>query len=300
MDKLELLRRFVSVADTGSFTETAERLNLPKSAVSSSISKLEEHLNSRLLHRSTRRITLTEAGKALLPQANTLLAEMIELENRFQQQNDTLSGLIRMDMPSRFFASVVLPHLSDWYAQHPNTQIRLIGADHRIDPIKEQVDILVRAGKLEDSDLIARPLGTMSMVNCASPGYLNHHGTPVTIDDLPSHYVVDYSPGHSVQPDGFDYVDSHGKLQSVPVANQISVSTTDAYLGAALHGLGIIQLPRAGVAGFLASGELVEVLPEYVCEPMPVAMLYTSRRYLPRRIDEFMNWLATRFEQYNC
>lgn len=294
MDKIESMKRFIAVAQTGSFTQAAEQLNAPKSAISMSVSRLEKHLNTRLLHRSTRQVSLTESGERYFEQSQRLLDELEGLESQFQGESEQLSGVIKVDMPSRFFSTMVSPNLSDWFRAHPNTQIRLVGADYRIDLIKERVDCVIRGGVLENSNLIARRLGTMEMVNCVSPGYIRRYGIPNSLEDLTEHFVVDYSPGNRQQNYGFEYFNDN-KTQFVQVPSLISVSTTDAYLSACLSGLGIIQLPRRGIAEYLNSGELIEVLPQFCCEPMIISVLYESRRQQPRKITEFIDWLVVLF-----
>ncbi|MCH1919453.1 LysR family transcriptional regulator [Shewanella sp. A3A] len=292
MDKLECMKRFALVAQTGSFTQAAERLNVPKSAVSSAVTRLESHLQSRLLQRSTRRVTLTEAGERFLPQCLKLLDEIEGLENQFQQQSHNISGEIRVDMPGRFFSQVLAPRLPEWFAQHPDTRIRLIGADHRIDPIKEQVDCVLRVGTLSDSELIAKKLGELPLVNCVSPSYIARYGRPQRLADLAQHYLIDYSPGMRQQADGFEYY-LNGRHDSVAMRSLLSVSTTDAYLAACLAGMGIAQMPLHGANQLIAQGELVTVLPDYQPAPMPVAMLYESRRHQPKRLRLFIEWVAS-------
>lgn len=296
MDKIETMKRFVSVAQTGSFTQAAERLNTPKSAISTAISQLENHLCTRLFHRSTRRVSLTEAGERYLPQCVQILEELSALEQQFQMQNQILMGIIRIDMPSRFLSTMVMPRLPEWFEAHPQTHIRVIGADYRIDPIKEQVDCVIRAGKLDDSNLFARSLGTMTMVNCVSPSYLKQYGTPITLEELSNHFVVDYSPSQRQNNSEFEYY-YNGESLIIPVPSLISVSTTDAYLSAGLNGLGIIQLPENGIQHYLQQGKLVEILPQYCCQEMPVSIVYESKRQQPKKIRYFMDWIADIFSQ---
>jgi len=296
MDKVEAMKRFITVARTGSFTQASEQLGAPKSAVSMSVSRLEEHLQTRLLHRSTRQVSLTEAGQRYFEQCERLLDELESLENQFQAESQELSGIIKVDMPGRFFSTALAPRLHEWFEMHPKTEIRLVGADYRIDLIKERVDCVIRGGALESSNLVSRRLGTMEMINCVSPYYIKRYGKPKSLADLTQHYVVDYSPGSRQQHSGFEY-HQNGKPHFLPVSSLISVSTTDAYLSACLNGLGIIQLPRKGVEQLLASGELVEVLPQFTCEPMMMSVLYESRLQQPRRISEFINWLVKMFSE---
>ncbi|MFM2478539.1 LysR family transcriptional regulator [Celerinatantimonas sp. MCCC 1A17872] len=294
MDKFESMRRFIAVAQTGSFTRASEQLGVPKSAISASVSALEVHLQTRLLFRNTRRVSLTEAGGRFLGQCQRLLDELEGLENQFQKESNQLSGVIKVDMPSRFFSNIVAPQLHKWFEMHPLTQIELLGADYRIDPIQEQVDCVIRAGTLDDSNLVGRSLGLMPMVNCVSASYAKRYGIAQSLDELNEHYIVEYAADVRQQKTGFEYVESD-KLRRISVRYLISVSTTDAYLAACLNGLGIVQLPRGGVTNYLKSGELVEVLPDYQCAPMPLSILYESRHQQPRRLSEFIDWLMRLF-----
>lgn len=296
MDKFEAMTRFLKVAQTGSFTKAAEMLNLPKSTISSSVNQLEKHLNSRLFQRSTRRVTLTEAGARFLPQCEKLLAELEGLENTFQAESNSLKGIIRVDMPNRFLTTIILPRLHEWFKQHPETEVRLLGSDYRIDPIKEGVDFLVRVGVLTDSDLIARQLGRISTINCVSPDYINNYGQPDSLNTLAQHWVIDYSPNQRETHSGFEYL-SGGETLFIPVPNMVSVATTDAYLSACENGLGIAQFPCLGssLKNAIQEGKLVEVLPEWRCADMPVSLVYPSRRQQPMRIKLFMQWVETVF-----
>ncbi|WP_165313061.1 LysR family transcriptional regulator [Vibrio ziniensis] len=296
MDKIETMKRFIAVAQTGSFTQASNQLGVPKSAISTSVSRLEEHLQTRLLRRSTRQVSLTEAGERYLSHSQRLIDELEGLENQFQRESNELSGVIKVDMPSRFFSTVLAPNLHEWFELHPKTQLRLVGADYRIDLIKERIDCVIRGGVLEDSNLVARHLGSIEMVNCVSPSYVEKHGLPTQLDELHKHFVVDYSPDQSIAASGFEYV-KNSKTYFVSTQSLISVSTTDAYLSACLSGLGIIQLPKWGVQEQIAKGELIEVLSDYVCKPMTMSVLYESRHQQPRRIREFIDWISSLFER---
>ncbi len=296
MDKIETMKRFIAVAQTGSFTQASNQLGVPKSAISTSVSRLEEHLQTRLLRRSTRQVSLTEVGERYLSHSQRLIDELEGLENQFQRESNELSGVIKVDMPSRFFSTVLAPNLHEWFDLHPKTQLRLVGADYRIDLIKERIDCVIRGGVLEDSNLVARHLGNIEMVNCVSPSYVEKHGLPTQLDELHKHFVVDYSPDQGISASGFEYV-KNSKTYFVSTQSLISVSTTDAYLSACLSGLGVIQLPKWGVQEQIAKGELIEVLSDYVCKPMTMSVLYESRHQQPRRIREFIDWISSLFER---
>lgn len=294
MDTVECMRRFLAVAETGGFSQAACQMDLPKSAVSSSVTKLETRLQTRLFHRSTRQVTLTESGRQYLPECQRILADLDAVESQLQDDAGQLTGDIVVDMPGRLYASVVAPKLTEWFRLHPKTRIRLLGADYRIDPVKESVDCVIRAGTLKDSDLIARPLGNFVMVNCVSPAYLKAYGHPASPADLSNHFVVGYSPDMRPAADSFDYF-HNGHNYQVAMTSRVSVATTDAYLTSCLAGLGIIQVPHHGVKHYLASGELVTILDNFTCPPMPLSVVYTSRRHMPKRISAFINWLTEQF-----
>lgn len=291
MDTLEAMRRFLVVAETGSFTDAADRLDVPKSAVSSSIQRLEKRLNIRLFHRSTRRVRLTSAGEGYLPECQRILNDLDNLESQFQAENTQISGVLKVDMANRFFISTVLPHLPDFLEKYPFIDLRIQTSDQKIDPIKEGIDCLVRAGTLADSALIARPLGRFKMLNCVSPEYLDKFGQPNSLADLERHRLVEYLPSGSDVPRGFEYKMA-GHTHFVTMPTSVTVTNTDAYRACCLSGLGIVQLPENGVAQDLATGRLIEILPEFRPASIPISMLYPSRRLLPKQVSLFMDWLS--------
>lgn len=290
MDKLEAMQRFLLVAQTGSFTRAAERLGLPKSSVSSAVKFLERHLGTRLLHRSTRNVTLTQDGESYLSRCRAILDEVDALESRFQHQNRDIRGTLRIDMPGRFLSNVVLPHLHEWLAAYPNTRFMLSSADHLVDPVKEGIDCVVRVGELADSSLIARPLTSFRIVNCASPAYVERHGVPERLADLVHHRLVGYAPKMESAPATFEYVE-RGRIRQLEMPSAVAVGSTEAYLSACLAGLGIAQIPWMGLVGHVQRGELVTLLHACEAEPMPVSLLYPSRRHFPKRLSLFIDWL---------
>jgi DNA-binding transcriptional LysR family regulator len=292
MDKFEAMQRFVLVAQTNSFTRAAEMLGLPKSTISSAVQSLEKQLGTRLFHRSTRRINLTQDGEAYLPQCQAILAELDALESQFQHQNEDVRGVLRVDMPSRFASTIVFPHLSEWLDAYPNTQLKISCADYDIDPTREAVDCLIRVGVLNDSALIARPLVTYRIVNCVSPGYIEKYGEPDKLADLEQHQLIDYAQKIGNSPAMFEYVED-GQIKQLSMPSALAVNSTDAYLSACLSGLGIAQIPKIGVIEYLKKGELVSILSRFEAEPMPVSLLYPSRRQIPKRLSLFMDWIES-------
>jgi len=290
MDRLDHLRSFLRVAELGSFTAAAEQLGLPKASVSLAVQRLEAEVGVQLLHRTTRRVRLTADGAQFQQRARDLLDDMEDLQGMFRRDTQ-LRGRLRVDMSSGLARQLVIPHLPGFLEKHPGLAIELSGTDRRVDLVREGFDCVVRVGPLDDNTLVARPLGVMHIVNCASPAYLAAYGVPRSLDDLSGHALVHYVGTLGQRSPGFEYHDGQD-YRSVPMRGAITVNSGEAYSAAALAGLGIIQVPRLGARVALAAGTLVEVLPACVAEPMPVTLLYAQRRHLPRRVAAFMDWMA--------
>ena len=292
MNQLDAMHIFVRVAELSSFTRAAEALDLPKASVSTAVQQLETMLGTRLLQRTTRRVALTHDGRAFYERCKDLLADMDELQSMFEQSPRSLRGRLRVDMPSGTARLHVLPQLPAFLAEHPQLAIELSSTDRRVDVLREGFDCVLRVGLPAEPNLIARPLGRLRMINCASPAYLREHGTPRTLDDLAAHRLVHYVPTWGAKPFGFEYPDGSGGYANLPMEGALSVNSAEAYEAACLAGLGIIQVPAAGVARHLAQQSLVEVLPDLRAESMPVVLVYPHRRHLPRRVQVFMQWLG--------
>jgi len=290
VDTLDQLRTFLHVAERGSFTRAAEGLGLPKASVSLAVQRLEASMGTQLLHRTTRRVQLTADGEQLFQRARDLLDDVEEVQGMFRDTTQ-LQGRLRVDMSSGLARHLVIPQLPGFLQQHPGLEIELSGTDRRVDLVREGFDCVLRVGPLDDNTLVARPLGSMEVVNCASPGYLASRGTPRTLEDLHAHVLVHYVTALGQRPSGFEYFDGQ-QYRMLPMAGAVTVNSGDGYNASALAGLGIIQAPRLGVQQALAAGELVEILPQLAAEPMPVTLLYAQRRHLPARVRVFMDWGA--------
>jgi len=291
MNRLEAMRIFVRVAELGSFTRAADDLGLPKASASTAVSRLESALGTRLLHRTTRRVELTQDGRVFQERCRDLLSDMDELQSMFRQGPQSLRGRLRVDMPTGTARNFILPRLSQFLDAHPGIELELSSTDRRVDPVREGFDCVLRAGPLQDSSLVARPLGTYRIVNCASPDYLRRFGTPRTIADLATHRLVHYATQFGARADGFEFHDGDG-YRSVPMPGALTVNNAEAYEAACLAGLGLIQAPAAGLQPLIDAGRLVEVLPHMRAEPLRVALVYAARRNLPRRVQAFMAWIA--------
>lgn len=292
MDKITAMQVFISVAELSSFSRTADRMGLPKGSVSGAIQQLENHFGTQLLHRTTRKVTLTQDGQRCYARCQDLLAEIEELEGMFRTSNAPLSGRLRVDMPSGLAKIVVQQGLAAFLSAHPDLELELSSSDRRVDLIQEGFDCVVRVGTLPDSGLIARPLGQLQMVNCASPAYLDKHGCPQTPADLQRHHMIHYQSAQGAPRDKFTYVMSQGDIQTVDMQGALTVNSTESYSAACIAGLGIIQVPVIGVREALRTGGLVSILENLPAPTMPVSLLYPHRRNLAMRVQVFMDWMS--------
>ena len=291
MSQIDQMRVFLRVAELSSFTAAAASLGLPKASVSTSIAQLEADLGARLLHRTTRKVSLTQDGNMFFERAQDLVADLDELTGLFQHEGAALRGRLRVDMPVGAAQEVIIPRLPQLLAEHPLLEIELSSTDRFVDVVREGFDCVLRVGAKPDSSLIARTLGHYPLINCASREYVDRFGSPRSLADLSEHRLVHYASTWGHPAEGFEYVD-RGESRSVAIRGAITVNNSAAYLAACLAGLGIIQVPMMGVRQLLDSGELVEVMPKHRAAPMPVALLYPNRRHLPRRVRVFMDWVA--------
>lgn len=297
MDKIHAMQLFIRVAELESFSRAADTLGLPKGSVSRQIQALENLLGTQLLHRTTRRVSLTQDGMVYYERAKDLLANLDELDGLFQSDPTSISGRLRVDMPVAVARNLVIPKLPSFLQQYPGIELELSSSDRLVDVIREGFDCVVRVGTLKDSGLIARTLGKLSMINCASPDYLARFGYPENLDDLASHAVIHYAVNLGTRPQGFEFFNGDTTVW-VKTGGILTVNSTETYHAACLAGLGIIQVPRVGVREALRAKKMVEILPQYRAEPMPVSLIYPHRRNLSRRVHLFMEWLTGTMKAY--
>jgi DNA-binding transcriptional LysR family regulator len=292
MNTLDAMKIYARVAELGSFTQAAAGLGLPKASVSSAVQRLEAMLGTRLLQRTTRRVAVTQDGQLFLERCRDLLDDVEDLRTLFQSEGAVLRGRLRVDMPLGVARQMVLPRLPEFLAAHPGLELELSSTDRRVDLVREGFDCVLRVGPPGDSSLVARPLGGCELVNVASATYVRAHGKPTRLEQLSAHRLVHYVGTLGARSPGFEYLDASGQARRVTMAGALTVDNSEAYMGACLAGLGIVQVPRWGVADRLRAGELVELLPRHRPAPLPVNLLYAHRRHLPRRVQVFMQWIA--------
>lgn len=293
MDHLHAMRIFARVAHLGSFTKAAEQLQLPRPTVSNAVQYLEKHLKVRLLQRTTRRVALTAEGATYYERCMRLLADLDDAETLFEDAGATPRGAIRVDLPERFAVNQMIPALPDFHARYPDLRVVIGTTDRFVDLVADGIDCAVRVGTMSDTSLVARRIGELAQINCAAPAYLERYGTPRSPDALPDHVAVGYFSSRTGRELDWEYADlDTGELHAVKMRSVVSVNSSQAYLACCLAGLGLIQAPREGLGPLLADGSLVEVLPEWNAEPLPVSVVFPTGRHLAPRVRIFVDWLA--------
>ncbi|MEN0107435.1 MAG: LysR substrate-binding domain-containing protein [Pseudomonas sp.] len=283
------MRAFCRIVELGSFTRAAEALATAKTTLSGQIQALESQLGVKLLHRTTRRVTPTTDGAAYYERARALLEDMDELEASVSQTRTVARGKVRVDMPSPVGRFLLIPALPAFVAQYPDIQLDLGCSERVVDLVQEGIDCAIRGGTVTDPDLICRPIGQMRFVLCAAPGYL--HGKPAirTPADLGAHrYLAFVFPASGRQnPVWLSRGEERVLLEQTPA---MRFNSGGAYIAAAQAGLGFVGVPRCEAQPLLASGELVELLPDWQLASMPMSLVYPQARRLSARVRAFTEW----------
>jgi len=292
MSQFEEMRTFVRIVEAGSISRAAEQLDIAKSGVSRRLTDLESRLGVRLINRTTRRSSLTEAGRAYYAGAAKLLADVAELDAATADAEASLRGTLRLAVPLSFGLSHLAPAIDEFLAAHPGLDLDIDFSDRQVDLVERGIDLAIRIARLEDSNLQARRLCPIRLLICASPAYLDTHGRPQTPADLDSHRVLRYAAagGSTLRlPDG------RGGLHLVQATAPVVANNGDFLRDMAVAGQGVTVLPSFICWQALAAGELVEIMPDHAPEPLNAWAVYPRNRYLSRRARLFIDFLAERF-----
>ena len=290
MDLLASMRMYVAVIDGGSFAAAADRLDVSRAMVSKQVQKLEEHLGTRLMNRTTRRLSMTETGRAFYERSAQILLDVEEAEQIAGQMTLTPQGVLRVTIPLSYGQHRLAGILGAYTQAYPLVQLDIALSDRKVDLIEEGFDVAVRIGILPGSDLIVRKLGVEHSIACAAPGYLAVHGMPQTPADLSNHACL----GYSLTGGGADWrFDAPGGPVIVPIAGPIKADNGDIIRLAAVCGAGIAFQPGFIVDDDIAAGRLVRVLPGWHSPEMGVYAVYPSRKHLSAKVRTFVDFLAS-------
>lgn len=295
MDQLTAMRAFVRVVESGSFTRASDLLDIPKPTLTKHIQGLEAHLRVKLLNRTTRRVIVTPDGAGYYERAVRILADIEELDGSLSQSQASPSGRLRVDVGSALADMIIIPALPDFYAKYPDIQIDLGVSDRPADLVGDNVDCVLRGGDLTDPSLIARRIATFDFLTYASPGYIERYGMPLHPKDLDDHHqMVGYFLAGTGRHMTYDF--QRGE-ESVVIKGryQLAVNDSIAFMTAMRTGLGIGQMPYFMAKDDLATGRLVEVMPDWRSLSMPLHIVYPPNRHLSNKLRVFTDWIAALF-----
>lgn len=292
MDRLNGMTTFVEVVKMGSFTLAAEKLNLSRAQVSKTIMQLEAHLDTRLLNRTTRTISLNEIGQIYYERCLTILQDIDDIEGITRQQISKPKGSLRMSVPSSFGLLHLNEAIPEYIKQYPDVKIELSLADRFIDVIAEGFDLVIRIGELNDSGLIARKVAPCRRVFCATPEYLKQHGNPLVPRDLINHNCLIYTNENSA--DTWT-ITGPEKTESVKITGPLCSDNGQILRDAALADLGIVIMPTFIVGDDIIRGDLQQILPGYYFPEISIYVVFPSRRYLSAKVRTFIDFLSDYF-----
>jgi DNA-binding transcriptional LysR family regulator len=297
MDRLLAIEAFAKVVELGSFSRAAERLKLSTSAVSRQVSDLEAHLDVRLMNRTTRRLSLTEAGESFYEHCVQLLADLDDAEASVRTVATAPKGTLRLTCGVSFGIRYLAPALADFAAGHPDVIFDLDVSDRAVDLVDEGFDLAVRIGSLgQQGSMVARRLGWTQLVCCAAPSYLEHHRASLEKpSDLAAHECICYT--NIALPNVWRFTDVSGGVEDVKIATRHRGNNGQMLAALAAQGMGIVFSPDFIVADEIRSGRLVPLLPGHRPPRSPIAAVYPSRRHLSAKVRSIVDYLARRFER---
>ncbi len=289
MDRLHAMGLLIRIIERNSFSAAAGDLDIPRSSATTAIRQLEDELGAQLLKRTTRHVTPTPEGEAYYKRCKSILAEIEDAEGALS--GDEARGTLRVSLNGPMARSFVLPELPAFLGRFPRLALHLGEADRFIDLVREGYDCVIRGGDVADSELIVRRLGLAQEATYASPAYLRTRGTPTSIDDLDGHEMVGFMSSRTGQVLPLEFT-VQGQLRTRMLPARVTATSAESYAALARLGFGLMQAPRHRYGEDVASGALVEVLPDIPPAPMPISVLYPNSRQLSPRVRVFVDWLV--------
>lgn len=297
MEDFSAISTFVRVVEAKSFVGASAQLGMTPSGVSRAVSRLEAKLGVRLLYRSTRSLRLTDDGAAFHVRCKEILDDLADATEALNYANRKPSGKLRVGLALSLGRAALIPRLTEFEQRYPDIRLELSMSDAQMDLNGEGLDCAIRVGQLEDSSLIARKIGYLRNIVCASPDYLRRYGAPESIEDLKNHRCVNY-----VHPNGRPrqwQFDAPGGSREVDIDAHMLINDGESVLQAVAAGLGITQTPHVLAACLLEKGELERVMTDTQSTGKPVWIVYPQRKHLSARVRAFIEWVRELFERTN-
>ena len=292
MESLTDVAVFVKVVESGSFTAAAERLSISKSVVSKYVTRLETRLGARLLNRSTRRISLTEVGRAFYQRSQSALLELEQAEAEVSHLQSEPRGTLRINAPMSFGILHLAPAIPELLQHYPELSVDIQFDDRKIDLIEGAYDVAITIANLADSALVARRLGPCHHCLVASPEYLHRHGIPRTPPELQNHRIISYSYQESVQQ--WEFLTPEGKPIMVSINGRVEMNNSLGMREAVLNGAGIMRAPTFVVGNDIKQGRLVPLLTSYQTLQLSIYAVYPQRRHLSPKVRAFVDFMLER------
>lgn len=292
---IRAMRIFTRIVEMNSFTRAAQALGISRATATRTVQVLETALGMPLLVRTTRALRATPEGDAYYRRCVRITADVDDLEASIRGAALHPSGPLRVELPAAVAAAIVLPAFGEFHARHPDLVLTLGVSGRAADRVGDAIDCSVRLGELPDSSLVARRLGMLERVTCASPAYLDRHGTPRTLDDLAVHRAVSAPSIPGQRTAELDFL-VDGAERKVRLDGIVSVDDEQAYLACGVHGLGLIQPPRVAAQPLIDAGRLREVLSRWQPAAMPVSAVYVKRPHVSPGVRAFVDWIVERFD----
>lgn len=288
MDQLTSMRLFVRVVQTGSFTGVARESGFSQSSVSKHLAALEAVLGTRLLSRTSRKLSLTEVGSEYYERCLNILADVDEAQSAATSMVSNPNGTLRVSAPVAFGQRHIIPHMPNFLQNYPDIKLNIMMMDRQVDLVADGIDVAIRIGALEDSALIAKRLGDSPRLVVASKTYLDTHGRPDHPDDLKDHNCLVYSLLSTMN---VWHYQQEGKKSAVQVNGTFQANNSDAVLQMALAGCGIMIMPKWMSGTGILDGQLEAILTNYTFQGVPIQAVYLDKRYVPSKVSSFVSFL---------
>ncbi|MFT4763741.1 MAG: DNA-binding transcriptional LysR family regulator [Oleispira sp.] len=291
---LASMQAFINVVESGSFSESARRLGLSQPSVSRQVNTLESQLGVRLLQRTTRSLSLTEAGQIYYEKAKHIQRAVTEASQAISGFKDSPSGLLRISVPHTWAEAKIVPHLGEFLSLYPEIKLEIQCNDHIQDMVEERLDLVIRVGRANDSSYIAIPFSKVKIILCASPRYFEQQGRPKTIADLNNHNFITYDKFNKL------VLSKEGDQQEIPMQGPLSMNTVAGIISAAKQGIGLIAVPDLLLNKDLKQNLLIQIMPDYHIDIKGLAVeqafaMYSSRKQMPAKVRAFLDFYKVKF-----
>jgi LysR family transcriptional regulator for bpeEF and oprC len=292
------MRVFARVAELGSFARAADDLDMSRAMASSYVAQLEKHLGTRLLHRTTRKVTVSPEGVVYLERCKRILAEVQAADDEMRHARARPQGKLRIDVPVAFGRYLLMPALPAFTERYPEMALEIRFNDRYVDLGAEHIDVVLRSGEVKAPDLIARRIATSRLVTCAAPSYLARHGVPRTPADLRQHRTIGFLRSDTSRPSEWKFDHGRGGVQKLKLAFALSFNTSEPMVMSAYEGQGIIQTTDLLLGRAIAEGRVIELLKDYACEGPPLSVVYPRATQHLAKVRVFAEFAAEILRKY--